>query len=474
MGVISEQTNTNRPQQNCVAERRIAMVDTGARASLYSAGLGEKMWLWGEAYKYAAYMLSRTATEANQGASPYTRLYGTVGTLEGFETFGTPGYYKSKPQDKLDPRGQPCILLGVADSQPRGTYRILDYSQDCPAGQRLLAPDQEREDQFPTARHSRAGRSITGPPTTIQPPDQSSMRHRELRKIANHLGGDRPVLEPTRTRSGAQAGAGTDAEHGVVIGAGHGPGAEDGAGDGTVFGAEPGTSVVFGHEVAYNLPPEPRTAEVARASLKKEFWEIVMSDEISGLVKHGVWVEADLPPDCKVVGTKWVFKRKVNQFGEVTRYKGRLVGKGYTQLWGIEVYASFLPTPAVEVLRTVLGALSLRCTSSLQDDMEEYIYVRLCDGCGVWSGKIVKLLKSLYGCRQSGRIFHLLLVSILKEIGFEQCGADQCLLRVVRDGRVVTLIAPHVDDLMVAGELDSVNWVREQLRQRLEIEDLGD
>ncbi|CAN0507085.1 unnamed protein product, partial [Discosporangium mesarthrocarpum] len=63
---------------------------------------------------------------------------------------------------------------------------------------------------------------------------------------------------------------------------------------------------------AYNLPPEPKTAEAARASPEKEFWEKAMSDEISGLVKHGVWVEADLPPDRKAVGTKWVFKRKVN------------------------------------------------------------------------------------------------------------------------------------------------------------------
>ncbi|CAN0445690.1 unnamed protein product, partial [Discosporangium mesarthrocarpum] len=212
-----------------------------------------------------------------------------------------------------------------------------------------------------------------------------------------------------------------------------------------------------------NFPPEPKTAEAARASPEKEFGEKAMSDEISGLVKHGVWVEADLPPDRKALGTKWVFKRKVNQFGDVTRYKRRLVGKGYTQLWGIDVYASFMPTHAVEVLRTVLAYTAHQdwelChwdvrQAFIQADMEEDIYVRLCDGCGVWSGKIVKLLKSLYGCRQSGRNFHLLMVSILKEIGFEQCGADQCLLRLVCDGRVVTLIAPHVDDLMVAGELD--------------------
>ncbi|CAM9312725.1 unnamed protein product, partial [Discosporangium mesarthrocarpum] len=57
----------------------------------------------------------------------------------------------------------------------------------------------------------------------------------------------------------------------------------------------------------------------------------------------------------KAVGTVWAFKREVNQFGEVTRYKGRLVRKGYTQLWGIDVDAPFMPFPAVEVLRTVIA-----------------------------------------------------------------------------------------------------------------------
>ncbi|CAN0476179.1 unnamed protein product, partial [Discosporangium mesarthrocarpum] len=140
-------------------------------------------------------------------------------------------------------------------------------------------------------------------------------------------------------------------------------------------------------------------------------------------------------------------------------------------------------TPAVEVLRAVLAYTAHQdweiChwdvrQAFIQADMLEDICVCLSDGCGVWSGKVVKLLKVFHGCRQSGRDFHLLLVSILEEIGFDHCAADRCLLRLVQDGRVVMLIAPKVDDLMVAGELDSVKWVCEQTTQRLEIEDLGD
>ncbi|CAN0512609.1 unnamed protein product, partial [Discosporangium mesarthrocarpum] len=58
------------PKNNGVAERRLALIDMGARAHIYSAGLGEKLWLWGEAMLFATFVLNRTSTKANQGKTP--------------------------------------------------------------------------------------------------------------------------------------------------------------------------------------------------------------------------------------------------------------------------------------------------------------------------------------------------------------------------------------------------------------------
>ncbi|GJU18880.1 retrotransposon protein, putative, ty1-copia subclass [Tanacetum coccineum] len=44
-----------------------------------------------------------------------------------------------------------------------------------------------------------------------------------------------------------------------------------------------------------------------------------------------VWVLVDLPPGCKTVGSKWIFKKKTDMDGIVHTYKARLVAKGYTQ-----------------------------------------------------------------------------------------------------------------------------------------------
>ncbi|CAN0475004.1 unnamed protein product [Discosporangium mesarthrocarpum] len=79
---------------------------------------------------------------------------------------------------------------------------------------------------------------------------------------------------------------------------------------------------------------------------------------------------------------------------------------------------------------------------SIQAKVKEDIYIRLCEGCGRWTGKVAKLVKSLYGCRQSSRNFCLLLAQVLEEIGFEQCKADPCVLRLVSAAKVCALIAP--------------------------------
>ncbi|CAM9255366.1 unnamed protein product, partial [Discosporangium mesarthrocarpum] len=79
---------------------------------------------------------------------------------------------------------------------------------------------------------------------------------------------------------------------------------------------------------------QPATVRATRISSKCSLWERAVEEEISGLVRNGVWVRSDLPPGQNPIGTKWVIKRKVNQFGEVVRYEGRLVALGFQQREG--------------------------------------------------------------------------------------------------------------------------------------------
>lgn len=55
-----------------------------------------------------------------------------------------------------------------------------------------------------------------------------------------------------------------------------------------------------------------------------------MQDEIIALEQNGTWIVVDLPPGKKAIGSKWVYKVKLQANGQVERYKDRLVAKGYS------------------------------------------------------------------------------------------------------------------------------------------------
>ncbi|GKF82068.1 retrotransposon protein, putative, ty1-copia subclass, partial [Tanacetum coccineum] len=76
-------------------------------------------------------------------------------------------------------------------------------------------------------------------------------------------------------------------------------------------------------------------------------WVDAMNAEMQSMIDNMVWVLVDLPPNCKTVGSKWIFKKKTDMDGNVHTYKARLVAKGYTQLYGVD-YEETDAGPSIE------------------------------------------------------------------------------------------------------------------------------
>ena len=67
------------------------------------------------------------------------------------------------------------------------------------------------------------------------------------------------------------------------------------------------------------------------------------------------------PRDRTIIGTKWVFKNKLDKQGTVTRNKDRLVLQGYNQEEGIDYEETFAPVARIEAIRISIAFATVRC-----------------------------------------------------------------------------------------------------------------
>ena len=74
--------------------------------------------------------------------------------------------------------------------------------------------------------------------------------------------------------------------------------------------------------------------------------------------------------DKNVIGTKWVFRNKLNEEGKVTRNKARLVCKGYAQIEGVDFEETFASVARMESIRMILAYASSKNIKVYQMDVK--------------------------------------------------------------------------------------------------------
>ena len=78
----------------------------------------------------------------------------------------------------------------------------------------------------------------------------------------------------------------------------------------------------------------------------------------------------DLPPGCKPLSSKRVFKRKRKVYGSIDKYKSRLVIKGYKQTKGLDYFDTYSPMMRINFKRMVLVIAALRNLEVHQMDIK--------------------------------------------------------------------------------------------------------
>ena len=73
-----------------------------------------------------------------------------------------------------------------------------------------------------------------------------------------------------------------------------------------------------------------------------------MQEELNQFERNEVWELVPRPSNQMVIGTKWVFRNKMDENGIITRNKARLVAQGYNQQEGIDNEETFAPVAILE------------------------------------------------------------------------------------------------------------------------------
>nr|GEY44996.1 Gag-Pol polyprotein [Tanacetum cinerariifolium] len=151
-----------------------------------------------------------------------------------------------------------------------------------------------------------------------------------------------------------------------------------------------------------------------KSTITKDCWFQAMQDEIQEFDRLQVW-ELVPQPDCvMIIALKWIYKVKLDEYGDVLKNKARLVAKGYRQEEGIDFEESFAPIARIEAIHIFIANAASRNitiyqmdvkTAFLNGELKEEVYVSQPEGFvdPDHPTHVYRLKKALYGLKQALR-----------------------------------------------------------------------
>ena len=111
----------------------------------------------------------------------------------------------------------------------------------------------------------------------------------------------------------------------------------------------------------------------------------------------------------------------------------------------------------------------------LHGDLQEEVYMEIPPGFNSHEteGKVCKLMKSLYGLKQSPRAWFGRFSKEVRSLGYQQSNADHTLFFKHRCNKT-TILAVYVDDIVITGNDDEeIKYLKRTLAKTFEVKDLG-
>ncbi|KAG7559036.1 Integrase catalytic core [Arabidopsis thaliana x Arabidopsis arenosa] len=431
-GIRHQYSAPRTPQQNGVVERKNRTLQEMARAMIHGNNVSPRFWA--EAVNTACYIVNRVYVKPGTYTTPYEIWKGRSPNVCYFHTFGCVCYVLNDKDhlSKFDARSDEGIFLGYATNSM--AYRVynkrlkrveesVNVVFDDKHPTRLYPVEQYEEEEAHCDSHSKSE------------VEQGSPSQEEDANSGSETQVSQPLLTVPKSHS-----------------------------ESDVIGNLDGNRTTRGKKVNYRemiqfscfvSSIEPLNID---AALEDESWFKACHEELNQFSHHEVWDLVPKPANVNIVGTKWIFKNKTDEEGNVTRNRARLVAQGYSQVEGIDFDETFAPVARLESIRFLLGIACLLNIKLFQMDVksaflngviQEEVYVSQPKGFEDprFPNHVYKLKKALYGLKQAPRAWYERLTLFLTENGFKRGSVDKTLF-IFEEGKDILIVQIYVDDIV--------------------------
>ncbi|GJX40899.1 retrovirus-related pol polyprotein from transposon TNT 1-94, partial [Tanacetum coccineum] len=444
-GIRHEFTAPYSPQQNGIAERKNRTLKEMVTAMLISSGMSQDMW--GEAILTATYLLNKIPRKEKE-ETPYELWMGRKPSYQYLRVWGCLAKVAvpTPKAQKIGPKSVDCIFIGYAKKST--AYRFIVHESKNPDIQKNTIMESRNasffENIFPCLSKG------TGSSSRLDDKVVQDKRQRDDNDLQDERQDqtDEEEVEPRRSKRARNEKS-------------------------------------FGPDfVSFMVENEPTSYREAVTSSEGQQWREAIKSEIESILQNHTWELVDLPPGCKPLGYKWIFKKKMKADGTFDKYKARLVIKGYRQREGLDYFDTYSPVTRITSIRMILVIAALRNlevhqmfvkTAFLNGDLEEEIYMNQPEGFIALGqeGKIYRLVKSLYGLKQAPKQWHQKFDHTMLESGFKinECG-KYVYVKDTSSGYVILCL--YVNDMLIIGSNDKmIKSTKDMLKSKFNKKDMG-
>ncbi|GJS12651.1 retrovirus-related pol polyprotein from transposon TNT 1-94 [Tanacetum coccineum] len=326
-GITHNFSAPRTPQSNGVVERKNRTFQEMSRTMLNEQSLQQKFWC--NAVDTSTYILNRILIRAILGKTPYELLRGRKPTLDYFRVFGSKCFILNTKDylTKFDPKSYEGIFLG--------------YSQNSKAYIILNKHTRKVEESLNVTFDE------TPPPSKTSPLVDDDLDEEEAIKVTEKKNLENDIVDET-----------LEIDEIVNIKESRNHPLENVIGNlnqRTLRSQAQNQSNFF----CFISTIEPKNVNEA---LTDDSWIVAMQEELNQFIANDVWELVPQPRNMTIIGTKWVFRNKLDENGIVSRNKARLVAQGYNQQEGIDYDETYAPVARLESIRILLAyACALEC-----------------------------------------------------------------------------------------------------------------